>query len=494
MNIINVLPLGSAEGSRHEQWEGKEGNSFEDILLFSLLLNNVMDNVSDKPVLAAGQRAEELLAYKPVPGEENSSAEMILGQNAYIQILQDLFPAGKEANSGLNGGQNLNISQDQVSDPWQVVKTLLASEFPKSLPKGYSVLQSEPAVILGEEQVDSSLQSSSLFDGGARPLREKEAKFLKAELARILGEEEATVLRAELAKVSGQRQVSVIPKQNVVVNPDELTYQFKTENETQLDNKVRVDAAAVKALGLEGNPSPKAREFATLVSTELDDYIVQIGKQLQELSGKLELGSGSGEQSTKFPEQPLAQEEQRENQSEKQFSGKQSDWQIAQTGNRAYEMNISEAPLENRIQDSVETSKVWSQVLESLFKQKFNTEKEIKELTIQLQPEELGKVKVLLRLENGLVHLVLHASEQATSFILQSHLQDLKNGLVELGVNCGNFEMAQQDNGNRESEREFSRFGSNYSYQELEEENTPLFKAAAYYTGSGSGSRINVSA
>lgn len=142
---------------------------------------------------------------------------------------------------------------------------------------------------------------------------------------------------------------------------------------------------------------------------------------------------------------------------------------------------------------SLSANLVWNQVLDILNKQGLNS-REIKELTIQLQPQDLGKLNVSMKLENGQLHLVLNASEQATGSLLQNNLQDLRNGLAQIGVSCGTLEM-----GYRQNDQQSSQDRSNYRSQQetaltLQEEAggiLPVF--TSYLTSNIQGNRINVS-
>ncbi|MCM1567368.1 MAG: flagellar hook-length control protein FliK [Dehalobacter sp.] len=136
---------------------------------------------------------------------------------------------------------------------------------------------------------------------------------------------------------------------------------------------------------------------------------------------------------------------------------------------------------------------VWDQVLDTLNKQGLNSQ-EIKELTIQLQPQDLGKLNVSMKLENGQLHLVFNASEQATGSLLQNNLQDLRNGLAQIGVSCGTLEMGYRQN-DQQSSRDRNHYrGPQETASALQEEAggiLPVF--TSYLTSNIQGNHINVS-
>jgi len=86
---------------------------------------------------------------------------------------------------------------------------------------------------------------------------------------------------------------------------------------------------------------------------------------------------------------------------------------------------------------------VWEQISTVLREQVKNRSQDLKQLDIQLHPVDLGKIQIGMRWENGQVHLVVRASEAATSQLLQNQLSDLRQNLTDQGVNCGMLQMGQ---------------------------------------------------
>ena len=88
---------------------------------------------------------------------------------------------------------------------------------------------------------------------------------------------------------------------------------------------------------------------------------------------------------------------------------------------------------------------------------------------------------------------MLNASEQATGTILQNNIQDLKNGLTQMGVACGTFQMGDQYNEESGSGRDDSPKRSKYGLKLPEEEIPAFLGISSYFSHDGSGGRINVS-
>ena len=78
----------------------------------------------------------------------------------------------------------------------------------------------------------------------------------------------------------------------------------------------------------------------------------------------------------------------------------------------------------------------------SALQERILNQPEVNELEVQLHPEELGKIQISLRWEDGQVHLVCQAAEPATGYLLQNNLTELKQVLQSAGVSCGNIDMS----------------------------------------------------
>ncbi|WP_170932775.1 flagellar hook-length control protein FliK [Desulfosporosinus sp. FKB] len=84
---------------------------------------------------------------------------------------------------------------------------------------------------------------------------------------------------------------------------------------------------------------------------------------------------------------------------------------------------------------------VYQQISAAVTEQLMNKPQDLKQLDIQLQPADLGKIQIDLRWENGQVHLQVQASQAATGQLLQNQLPDLRQALANQGINCGMLQM-----------------------------------------------------
>ncbi|AFQ45729.1 flagellar hook-length control protein FliK [Desulfosporosinus meridiei] len=132
---------------------------------------------------------------------------------------------------------------------------------------------------------------------------------------------------------------------------------------------------------------------------------------------------------------------------------------------------------------------LWEQISGVVREQVMSNQHTLKELDIQLHPEELGKVRILLRWEGGQVHLQVHANEAATGQLLQNQLSDLRHNLVNQGVNCGSLEMGH--NGERQQQQQGDEARRTFHQNEPLSEDE---KQDAVFNNSVGDNRINVTA
>jgi flagellar hook-length control protein FliK len=115
----------------------------------------------------------------------------------------------------------------------------------------------------------------------------------------------------------------------------------------------------------------------------------------------------------------------------------------------------------------------------------------VEKIEIKLYPAELGKLDVHLRMEDGILHLVINASDQATGNYLQNHLGELRQSLTQIGISCGSMEMSFQ--GEREQENEGNAPENHDYYRPTEEESISYGKAMYNMQDLMTKTRINVS-
>ncbi len=460
MNITDVLMLRNAKNGDSEQLIGKEETIDQaDSLLFTYLLNNFS---STRNEVSEQQPEEEL-------------DDIVIPRKTYPQILQNLFPAGKEANSaGLKGEQSINnvVSSGAValSDPAEGQQGKISAEgilIDRARTEGDAVPMVQTTALKTEHVLNQGSPDN-------RPLQGYKAQGITVTL-RDLGFEGTNDPRS---------------KESISLDPLELDkYKKMTEQFQELSGKIEL------------NTSQKTKSGEVVNRTAFftaKQELHQAGKENADLTKNSETIVSQGKSVSQSPvvggngQQGLTSGQ--ENLGEKSSLEKHPDLHSIQAiTNKTDGNSDSINSLDSKNTVSYDSGKVWEQVLDILKKQELNTNKNVKELSLHLQPAELGKVQISLRMENGQLHLVLNASEQATGTILQNNIQDLKNGLTQMGVACGTFQMGDQYNEESGSGRDDSPKRSKYGLKLPEEEIPAFLGISSYFSHDGSGGRINVS-
>ncbi|AFV02540.1 hypothetical protein UNSWDHB_903 [Dehalobacter sp. UNSWDHB] len=444
MNVANVLTPVNVEGTKTDSAAGKEGKGIDqNNLLFALFMQKLNpSNKADKQIL--GELAEA--------GPDSDSGEVTISDgtvselSTYLQILQNLFPAGMEATSGSNGDQNSSLVSGLALKGNDAAWMMLGQALEEVLSSGAG--QANKTMTNGEGlHLGNYLQAFGL-------------KGISGSTADSLDPAELDDILGYLKELSG-KIVSQKNQNNQATEP--------------LDTNAKLLNWLTDKLSLIQDKNGADNSAATAQETTTQNSLSGVTAADDSAENK-QNSSSSGNNSQNYlmdsstdPNQILV-------------SGNRTDGTLASS---AIDVSSVKAGLLN-------PGAVWDQVLGILNKQDLNSQ-EIKELSIQLQPQDLGKLNVSMKLENGQLHLIINASEQATGSLLQNNLQDLRNGLAQIGVSCGTLEMGYRQNGQQSSQDR-----NNYRSQETaltfqEEASTMLPVFTSYLTSNIQGNRINVS-
>ena len=71
------------------------------------------------------------------------------------------------------------------------------------------------------------------------------------------------------------------------------------------------------------------------------------------------------------------------------------------------------------------------------------------EITVQLDPADLGRVELRVRLQDDLVHVHLDAHERPTAELVRQHVQELRSALEAAGMPTGGIDVGQHELGSR---------------------------------------------
>lgn len=382
MNAAEVLSTLSVDSGKYASGQKQSESSQIDGTLFAMLLGSLLPNQGN-----VEEQSEDI--------QECALAGGALVNNAYFQYLQNISPAGMEADSG-------KISQNSVSDYLKM--------------------------LMGELSLESTQ-----FQG--------------------------------IDEISNNQNGS---NNNQVIGDSDFL--------ARLLDAVKTGNVAAGSLG-----------GISLDSSELEKYI-GILNQVEELSGKLELKTIKTDNQPGFS---AFQAETLKTVRESQQSGESlankeenSGDSSAKDGTRTADkmpndliagLNNNQTVNNNQIFTNGVLSafhnpnKIWAQVLDAVRNSKGSGSKEINEISLQLQPEELGKLHVSMKMENGQLHMIINASEQATGAFIQNHMAELKESLSQAGIECSMMQMGLSSENERDQNWNYNPNNSR-QYQFTEEQ------------------------
>ena len=451
MNITEALPVTSLGNLAGESKQSQESNSLSfDALLFSLFLNNYSQEQFGAEQVSGelGEQQNTFIAHI----QANSDLGHSPNRNFYLQILQDLFPAGKEANSGLG------VEQNPI--------TLFSTE----------------AGLSGEQKDLLSAGSNvKQFDSGQFQVRQGQI-FKGLEIPKaLLGADKQPLLERV-------NPGTVLPEQHNSVQTQELAKNIQISKQlSEMAGRIEISPGS----------SEKLAESA--LRQNYNDFILW-SQQNQEATAEL--------QTERLRVTQMLNALNREQPANQTLANEQNSKTFQQSslaeGQAMFDINGT-APTSSNPQSAEKTSaeplQIMEQLLDALKRQDWTPTKEVRELSIQLQPAELGKVNITMKLENGSLNLIFNTSEQTTGLLLQNSIQDLKNSLAQLGVTCGSFEMNYQPDGQPGDEarpmEQYARDGiysENYDSDIAETDMFSQTNLNSYNGYNNSGYRINIRA
>jgi len=474
MNITEALPAMNPQSLPEEPMQNQASGSL-DALLFSLFLNSYLqerhgaeqvpgESGERKNIFASGIPDNNIFESMPDP----ESFASISAQSSYLQILQNLFPAGKEANSGLGAEQSPTDSFFTIPGLSGERKDLISVG--STLNKFDSgQLQARPEQIFNGLEMPNTRskaeRQSSLERVGSSTVSPGQHNFLQVqELARNIQ------IGRQLSELAGR--IEITPRSSE--KPAESALHRNYNDFILWLQQSQAQAAQAKTERLQ-------------VGQMLDDLNrIQPDNQTsanEQLKQDAALGAANNDygKTTKTLQQGA-------------LPGGQALNDVSSPASAFHDPKTAE-------KTSPEAMRVMEQVLEVLQKQDLKPLKEVKELTLQLQPAELGKVNISIKMENGSLNLVINTSEQTTGLLLQNSIQDLKNSLAQIGVTCGSFEMNYQPEGQQGTGTQFTeQYTENRINNEdfdsdlTEAEIFPQLNFNSYAGYNNSGYRINIRA
>ena len=487
MNISHVLSLGSPESLMNNQISKEKGLELQgEALLFSLILGNILGakqeakeqgpegyGIFEDGNLGQDNLEQENLGVGHIGLVQNTPFHT-LEQNIYQQTIQNIFPAGKDANSGLNGQHNqddivlsriaLSVAQGGID-----MESLVEALNKRAYALGEDAQQSNKQINIEKSFLDLVLSVKDIGLQGSKVSISREISSLSpAELDKYIKTLEL------LRELSGQ--IRLTDNRNPILSEMAYKGSYVIPQQIQPVEKGNIkQLGAIEAVIGEKNPQVLAKDNlesnANVLRAESKD---QIGiKQLEAMSQL------NGKEEKAFNEGMLQKSE-----SQLIIPGQHMISKMETT-------LIGDKTIVRPEIIPIGSGKIWDQVVNLLNRQDLN---QVKELSIQLHPADLGKVNFSVRLENGQIHLVIHASENSTANFLQNNLAELRNNLSQSGINCGTLEMGNNGRQQYSSEQEFTNEEDNSPSRFPEEEKTYYPGFVSAMSINGSGSRINLKA
>jgi len=440
MNIADVLAptisSGMNESPGGKKAEGTDLNS----LLFAILLQNYTGLKTGSQEQSFEKSADIDQGQLTEQQAEQKTEQIVPSLGDSFLIFQNFFPAGKEATSGSNQVSPLNGFDSPVNP---ALGGMVKAESAAGIPAGQLLPQTGTGLDNGIGTIPVTTGEPEGMIGSVVKSQDP------AELEKYI--EPPKLLRELNGQIEAKEPVKNSPAQSAG-NPGGLVQELGTDPSQKPGIAPAKEFSAEPGQGINpeagNNPETGKEQMHTERLTQNSRESVLKAALVPDIAaeGKKQESGFSGERQTD--------------------QGLSNNFVSANDVLQSNLKNAQAQPAERTIFSgfsSLEPAKVWGQVLDILKKQDLKNG-DIRELTLQMQPSELGKVHISVRYESGTVHVFLSAAEQLTENILQNNLQALRDGLSQAGVSCGTLGMgSSQENG---------QSGKNWGY--LEDQPQPV--------------------
>ncbi|MHB8073739.1 flagellar hook-length control protein FliK [Desulfosporosinus fructosivorans] len=509
IDVLSNIPKGgnkveNMSSSMGRKTSDSSGNGASD---FATMLTGKLKsylNSKGQSSSKADQDVEEKTNPSPLLNGQNSDGMESLGYaNIVLPLIsQVMLPAGKEANSGesmsqgienLTGGKNLAsllnlISQGSEEGSGSTGMTIMN---PQGDNLGITELDKYRQVINKLLVELSGVITDATPEGDLVRADSMGAKDLRQELVRITqGWMSMTdeAIKTELnTSVQNGLQRSVEGSALGNANPEQNT-------------KAANLLAALYPLFVEGTGGEKVPQgvrealIDQLKGSGIDlESIAAASKDTAFLTSVLQKSAGMGLQegtNTKNFQDIISEANKANSMKSVDLFGPKD----GQTQSSSSEVGVVVNVIPLTLSDGkVVAIPVWEQISTVVREQVMLKQQALKQLDIQLHPADLGKIQISLRWESGQVHMQVQASEAATGQLLQNQLSDLRQNLMNQGVNCGSLQMGQGGERQQHSQSDESQRALQQS-DSLPNEDEDLIPINPLSLGQDGLNRINVTA
>lgn len=501
---MEISPVLSLAGDKASNQSGmlKGINLQQEGMLFSFVLSDILGSAQG----VKGQVTEGMLSALSITLDDktaDSSKESLIGHNMFLQTLQNLFPAGMDANSGLIGEQNqedglltqiaLAIvnqgnSGESPAESLQKALGLLAEGKGLSGNHGHVLLHNQQ-ISMEKPILDTVISQKDIGSEGIKnPISREILSLSPAELDKYI--ETLNLLKelsGQVKTVQSQSPHTTDSLQKMVFLISQYQSEYKVQNQG-IQNQQSVYSQQGEVLNQGGSNtfvSSKADPHASSKTSEaISVQSIPPGQASNPGAGGMqenEVNLMAGHLDSGNTEKVTSESSLNKTDSNNILYGQQN-------LNKSENAGINQRAVPNT---DIFSARLMDQVMEHLKRQDFS---QIKELSIQLHPAELGKMNFSVRLENGQVHLFITASESSTANFLQNNLTDLRQGLSQSGINFGTLEMGYQHNGKDNPQGQYHHGEKDTVLKTQEEEKSYYPEFVSARPGLESGSRINIKA
>lgn len=465
INVLSNIPKGGNKSENTVTSKGKEmSDGYENAAaVFAALLNGRINLYSNSKGQSSSSTADQDTEEKQsnansVQSDQNlNGSESILGYGNFVlpfltqMTLQSDLPAGKEANSGESMSQGIenyslanavltNVSGEAGKNLELAMLNLLSLASDEGLASTGMMTLNSQGDNLGTSELDKYRQvisnllvalSGVITDTTPEGVDNMGTQNLRQELAKIIqgwmiatddaGEEAGALVNSSVVSGIGTKDFRQELGQKTA-NLLAALYPILAEGGgTKGPQEVNEALRSLKGMGI---------DLESIATAQKDEVL-----QKSEGTGLQEAKSLKNSQTSFYEEV----NKMNSHKSIEPSGTKDGQNQSSSTG-IGLVANVMPVTLADGKTVAVP---VWEQISTVVREQVMNNQQALKQLDIQLHPEDLGKIRIFLRWESGQVHLQVNATEGATGQLLQNQLSELRQNLMNQGVNCGSLQMGQ---------------------------------------------------
>jgi flagellar hook-length control protein FliK len=207
------------------------------------------------------------------------------------------------------------------------------------------------------------------------------------------------------------------------------------------------------------------------VGTPIEEENAKIGLQRQQEQAQTKISSDEVVKSAQVStqERPLIKGDISDRESSRQQLKEETNKDLVSNEGQGIQISAKETHAIHTGVVSKTNQAIHTQIARDIYEKAFQARPQLKELEIHLHPAELGQVRISLKWEEGQVHLRMIASEFGTGQVLQSNLNELRDNLSQLGIQCGMLEMSQGNQEKNSRQQQGQEEASSRMHSELKD-------------------------